>query len=368
MGMVGLRDVFVVAPASSFNHHHHHHHHNQHHDSINIASDPMNGPNATTLGVGVGVGVIPLLTAAPCLASPQNMEDQDLLNNGRNKVSQIQFWQNQSHPHQYMKKTTSILDHNNSPSLNFIQSSSAAGGGGGNNNSNIGGGGGSGSSSGTTCQDCGNQAKKDCSHRRCRTCCKSRGFDCATHVKSTWVPAARRRERQLIGVGGTVGGAGSSGSTSGIKKPRLITSQTTTTSHTSTSNTTPPRSFDTSSSHQEAGFKERLPGQVRAPAVFKCVRVTAVEDGDDEYAYQAVVNIGGHVFKGFLYDQGVDQTREGFPNISELHLGGASSGGVGGGGGRNGACSSSPILDPSDVYGASGGGLLGGSSYGNQIN
>lgn len=46
-----------------------------------------------------------------------------------------------------------------------------------------------------SCQDCGNQAKKDCSHMRCRTCCKSRGFHCQTHVKSTWVPAAKRRER-----------------------------------------------------------------------------------------------------------------------------------------------------------------------------
>ena len=45
------------------------------------------------------------------------------------------------------------------------------------------------------CQDCGNQAKKDCSHMRCRTCCKSRGFHCQTHVKSTWVPAAKRRDR-----------------------------------------------------------------------------------------------------------------------------------------------------------------------------
>jgi len=57
--------------------------------------------------------------------------------------------------------------------------------------------GGSGSGSGgISCQDCGNQAKKDCPHMRCRTCCKSRGFDCQTHVKSTWVPASRRRERQ----------------------------------------------------------------------------------------------------------------------------------------------------------------------------
>lgn len=54
----------------------------------------------------------------------------------------------------------------------------------------------SGEGGGISCQDCGNQAKKDCPHMRCRTCCKSRGFDCQTHVKSTWVPAAKRRERQ----------------------------------------------------------------------------------------------------------------------------------------------------------------------------
>lgn len=353
MGMVGLRDVFVVAPAASFNHHHH-----QHHEQINLSTaDPINASNATALGVGVGVGVIPLLTTAPCLA-PQNMDDQDLMNNGRNKISGIhQFWQNQGS--QYIKKasntTPSILDHhNNSSTANFLlHSGNSAGNGSGSLGGN------SSSSATTTCQDCGNQAKKDCSHRRCRTCCKSRGFDCVTHVKSTWVPAARRRERQLMATAG--GGAGSTGSTSGVKKPRLISSQTTT-SHTSTSNTTP-RSYDTSSSHQ--GFKERLPGQVTAPATFRCVRVTAVEDGEDEFAYQAVVKIGGHVFKGFLYDQGVE-TRDGFPNISELHLGGGSSSG-GNGLGRNGA-SSSPILDPSDVYGASTGGLLGGSGYGNPIN
>uniref|UniRef100_A0A803L3U7 Uncharacterized protein n=2 Tax=Chenopodium quinoa TaxID=63459 RepID=A0A803L3U7_CHEQI len=237
-----------------------------------------------------------------------------------------------------------------------------------------------GGSGALTCQDCGNQAKKDCSHRRCRTCCRSRGFDCSTHVKSTWVPAARRRERQMMGVpgaagthgtgGGSVGGGGggaSSGSTSGAKKPRLISSQNTaTTSHTSTSNT-PPRSFETSSSHQDASFKDSLPGQVKAPAVFKCVRVTAVDDGEDEFAYQAVVKIGGHVFKGFLYDQGFEP-RDGFPNLSELHLGGGAA--ASSSAGRNGgASSSSPLLDPSDVYGASGGGgLLGGSSYGNTIN
>lgn len=53
-----------------------------------------------------------------------------------------------------------------------------------------------GGAGGISCQDCGNQAKKDCPHMRCRTCCKSRGYECQTHVKSTWVPASKRRERQ----------------------------------------------------------------------------------------------------------------------------------------------------------------------------
>lgn len=254
--MVGLRDVFVVAPASSFHHPNHHHHH--HHADPNLIADhhSLNGSNpATALGVGVGVGVIPLLTATPCLG-PVDDDSANALggstaSRGRSGggggsgvagggVGGIQLWQNQQNQQHFFKKPgINILDQGINP--NLIQS----GGGGGVI--------GSGSSSTATCQDCGNQAKKDCSHRRCRTCCKSRGFECATHVKSTWVPAARRRERQLMNVAGAAVGPGSSGSTSGAKKPRLFASQTTTTSHTSTSNTTPPRSFDTSSSHQ--GFR-----------------------------------------------------------------------------------------------------------------
>uniref|UniRef100_A0A0E0CD33 Uncharacterized protein n=1 Tax=Oryza meridionalis TaxID=40149 RepID=A0A0E0CD33_9ORYZ len=237
------------------------------------------------------------------------------------------------------------------------------------------GGGSSGSGGAATCQDCGNQAKKDCGHQRCRTCCKSRGFDCSTHVKSTWVPAARRRERQQL-----TGSASSSPATASAaaasKKPRLLTSQTTT-SHTSTSNATTPRSFDTTSSHQDASFRESLPRQVRAPAVFRCVRVTSIDDGEDEYAYQATVTINGHVFKGFLYDQGVDDGRGlaatsndgstvgGVPNISELHLGGAS---ISGNAMREGGSS----MVHSDLYGGGSGGggphILGGSSYGNTMN
>ncbi|KAG4906540.1 hypothetical protein AAZX31_20G032800 [Glycine max] len=319
-------DIFVVAPASSFYHHH----------NDVVLSDPNNNNgsnNSNNPATAHGVNVFPLLTATPCL------ESEGIMGNISHHRNRIQLWQeHESSPPQqqqgHMERDT-------------------CGDGGGT----------------STCQDCGNQAKKDCSHRRCRTCCKSRGFDCSTHVKSTWVPASRRRERQLKGVAAAGAAVGSNGATSGAKKPRLVASQTT--SHTSTSNnTTPPRSFDTGCSPQDVGFKESLPSQVRAPAVFKCVRVTSVDDGgEDEYAYQAVVKIGGHVFKGFLYDQGVED-KEGYPNLSELHLSGGGGGNVtsGSDGGRNGISSSSPMVDRShDVYAASGGGLLlgGSSNYGN---
>ncbi|KAL8196099.1 hypothetical protein R6Q57_025099 [Mikania cordata] len=314
--------MFVVAPSN----HHLHDHPNAHAHSLHPTISNSATTTATT--TALGVGVIPLLTATPCFT----VEDGMAVNRGvraTNVVTSsnsIQFWQTPSN----LSRKPIISDHG------FV----AAGVG------SV-----STSGSSTTCQDCGNQAKKDCSHRRCRTCCKSRGFDCATHVKSTWVPAARRRERQLVTSAAVGCTAGSSASTSGTKKPRL-TSRTTTPSNTSTSNTTPPRSFGTSSSHhhQDARFMQSLPAQVRAPAVFKCVRVTAVEDGDDEYAYQASVTISGHVFKGFLYDQGVetrDQTNM-IPNISELHLGGGSGRNVGG-----------SLGSPPAVYGSSGGGLLG---------
>ncbi|GMH13025.1 hypothetical protein Nepgr_014866 [Nepenthes gracilis] len=353
-GLPPEMSMFVVAPATSF-------HHPIQHDPL--ISDSVTGPNAT-----LGVGVIPLLTANPRINVCGGDEIGSRSRGGANQFSEgLQQQQQVTYP----KK-----------SINFAQNSiglmtSGVVGGGAEAGTAPGGYGPVGGSGGTTtCQDCGNQAKKDCSHRRCRTCCRGRGFDCQTHVRSTWVPAARRRERQMAGASGTGGGA-SSGSNSWAKRPRLIASQnnTATTSNTSTSNT-PPKSSDTSPIHQEASFKEALPGQVRAPAVFKCVRVTAVDDDGDEYAYQAAVKIGGHVFKGFLYDNGLEQGN-GIPNISDLHLGGGGAsgsgrgGGCGGGegvGGGNGISSSSALLEPPEFYAASGGGLLGSASYGNTIN
>lgn len=47
-----------------------------------------------------------------------------------------------------------------------------------------------------------------------------------------------------------------------------------------------------------------FPAEVNSQAVFRCVRVSAIDDNEDQYAYQTSVNIGGHVFKGILHDQG----------------------------------------------------------------
>ncbi|KAL6853447.1 hypothetical protein ACP4OV_019476 [Aristida adscensionis] len=338
--------MVVVAPAASFHHTHHHHHHHE-------------GAGGGAPGAAGADPIFPLLSAGPCVLDSDTAKP----GSGAAAGSAIQFWQPQpppqsppsanpnpsASPFAYLKKPLPMLDT----------------------------GAGSSGAGAATCQDCGNQAKKDCGHNRCRTCCKSRGFDCSTHVKSTWVPAARRRERHQLAASGSASSSPATASvqavasTSASKKQRLLSSQTTT-SHTSTSNATTPRSFDTTSSHQDASFRDSLPRQVRAPAVFKCVRVTSIDDGEDEYAYQAAVTINGHVFKGFLYDQGVDDGRHattsnddssaGVPNISELHLGGAAASGAM----REGGTS----MVAAELYGGGGGEgphILGGSGYGNTM-
>ncbi|KAI4327663.1 hypothetical protein L6164_020098 [Bauhinia variegata] len=156
------------------------------------------------------------------------------------------------------------------------------------------------SSGGISCQDCGNQAKKDCPHMRCRTCCKSRGFECQTHVKSTWVPAPKRRERQhqhqhqhqlaamqqqeqqlQLGGDNSKRQRDNNPSSSALACTRLPTNPS-------------------SSEHGN------LPSVLSSPADFRCVRVSSMDDPDEQYAYQTAVNIGGHVFRGILYDHGPD--------------------------------------------------------------
>ncbi|XP_039040041.1 protein SHI RELATED SEQUENCE 3-like [Hibiscus syriacus] len=119
---------------------------------------------------------------------------------------------------------------------------------------------------GTRCQDCGNIAKKDCGYMRCRTCCRSKGFECLTHVKSTWVPAYRRQNRHQQ----------QQQQFFSLPIPLL----------------------------NNPGY---FPAEVTSPATFRCVRVSSIEEAADQYAYRTAVTIGGHVFKGILYDQGPDQ-------------------------------------------------------------
>lgn len=275
--MLGLRDILLIAPTPSM-----------HQQNQPISSDlPL--PSSTTLGVGLGI--FPLLTATPCAphapttaevnsesshfwglrrCQELNPSKQDMLNFGNHGAQNEQVVECEGHN---------------------------------NNNENEGGGGGE-SSKMKACKDCGNKAKKGCEYGRCRTCCRGRGYGCSTHVKSTWVPAARRRERQMgvtvavPGVGGGGGGGeGSSGSSSVAKRPRVVVP----------------------SQNANANIKQSLPDKVRAPAVFRCHRVTAISNGAAELAYQATVKISGHVFQGLLYDHGVDKNNA-FPCISPSHL------------------------------------------------
>ncbi len=77
-----------------------------------------------------------------------------------------------------------------------------------------------------------------------------------------------------------------------------------------------------------------------------------VEDGENEFAYQATVKIGGHIFKGVLYDQGLDSGQVAAApssSLGDLQLGGS----------RGGMPSSSALIDPASLY-VSGSALLGG--------
>ncbi|XP_010503786.1 PREDICTED: protein SHI RELATED SEQUENCE 1 isoform X3 [Camelina sativa] len=175
--------------------------------------------------------------------------------------------------------------------------------------------GGGGGSAGVSCQDCGNQAKKDCAHMRCRTCCKSRGFECPTHVRSTWVPAAKRRERQqqLATV------QPQTQLPRGESLPKRHRENLPATSSSLVCTRIP------SHSGLEVG---NFPAEVSSPAVFRCVRVSSVEDGEEEFAYQTAVSIGGHIFKGILYDHGPGSSGGGGYNV--VAAGESSSGGGGG--------------------------------------
>ncbi|KAH7444881.1 hypothetical protein KP509_02G095600 [Ceratopteris richardii] len=257
------------------------------------------------------------------------------------------------------------------------------------------------SSGSTACQDCGNQAKKDCVHMRCRTCCRSRGFECSTHVKSTWVPVSKRRQRQLQQAGllacppgntdhqhyqeswklsrlkrartcisPTAMGATSASGILGIKQlhhrhHHLQTSaaggEMGTTSRASSSTGTPPRSSDMNSGPSIAAFPTLsqeghegvgvFPPEFKAEALFRCLRISRLSDAHEEYGYQTEIKIGGHIFKGILHDQGAERRELNAASIAELHLGG-----------RNIQTGAAGPIDLSGMYGSmtTGSAMLGG--------
>ncbi|XP_061949628.1 protein SHI RELATED SEQUENCE 1 [Populus nigra] len=204
------------------------------------------------------------------------------------------------------------------------------------------GGSGTGGAGSISCQDCGNQAKKDCIHMRCRTCCKSRGFECQTHVKSTWVPASKRRERQQqlnllqqqqqqqLQIRGENPKRQRENPSSSLACTRLANSM----------------------SGLELG---NFPSEVSSPALFRCVRVSGIDESEEMLAYQTAVNIGGHVFKGILYDHGPDsnymapgETSSGGGGVQPLNL--ITAGTATGGGGVTVASTTAAFLDPSSLY------------------
>ncbi|TXG49108.1 hypothetical protein EZV62_024983 [Acer yangbiense] len=198
------------------------------------------------------------------------------------------------------------------------------------------------------CKDCGNRAKKECSFRRCRTCCKTRGFDCATHERSTWIPASKRRDKRI----GSGSGSGCCSSYGGVKRPRtFVPSPSSHINVTNSSSSANDFSLGLSSYTQDSRFKKRLPRRIEARAVFRNIRVTDVSDGEAENAYVATVNISGHVFRGLLYDHGTGTHRDHnnnnnnnnnvFPCVTKLHKETSTSGR-----GRRNRDSSSTIVDP----------------------
>lgn len=54
-----------------------------------------------------------------------------------------------------------------------------------------------------------------------------------------------------------------------------------------------------------------FPAEVNSLATFRCIRVSSDDNVVDQYAYQTSITIGGHVFKGILYDQGLTTASRG---------------------------------------------------------
>ncbi|KAH1113363.1 hypothetical protein J1N35_006741 [Gossypium stocksii] len=230
----------------------------------------------------------------------------------------FELWQQQEEQQQHIYMSGLGVGGPSRGSSNFMMMTSGGG--------NDGGGGGGGNTGGISCQDCGNQAKKDCPHMRCRTCCKSRGFDCQTHVKSTWVPASKRRERQQ-------------------QQQLLVAPQ----QHQQFVRAEQSKRHRENPTGLELG---NFPAELSSEAVFRCVRVSNVEDADDQYAYQTAVNIGGHVFKGILYNQGPETNYDmaAAATTTTTTAGGVATTAATTASGGASPSSTTPFIDPSSLY------------------
>jgi len=242
MNMLGLRDLVLIAPTPSQLHHHQHQHQHQHqhhqhqHQPISAEHHP-NLPLPSPASLSVGLGIFPLLTV------PHTNDVHDQVQNCANNTTTTTNATTTNHNANYWNlkmcgvsevnsTRKGVMNVEDEGSNKHVMESEESG-------------------EFRVCQDCGNRAKRDCSYKRCRTCCKGRGFDCSTHVKSTWVPASLRRSGANSGSEGNGDGDGDGGAS---KRLRTIGSSknVAATSLSSTSNATPSKSFslDTSSCQQ----------------------------------------------------------------------------------------------------------------------
>lgn len=102
-----------------------------------------------------------------------------------------------------------------------------------------------------------------------------------------------------------------------------------------------------------------FPAELTSEAVFRCVRVSGIEDPDEQYAYQTAVSISGHVFKGILYDHGPDSSHysAGEASTSPAVISGRMgsnpppiTAGPSGGSGAGASAAAAALLDPSSLY------------------
>lgn len=89
-----------------------------------------------------------------------------------------------------------------------------------------------------------------------------------------------------------------------------------------------------------------------------------MEDSDDRYAYQTAVSIGGHVFKGILYDYGPENSNNNNSNNnSNNYMAGETSAVAATAQPLNlaAAASSAALIDPSSLYSAPANAFMAGS-------